>query len=177
MKTSSKNKINHKSIIGGLIKNLSSKNGVERKKSRHLLAKIGTPAIAYLEELISSEDLTTRWEAVKTVGQIKNKEGIPLLLKALNDEEFDIRWLAAEGLIALGIISLIPLLEELAIKYQSVYFRLGAHHVLSELKKKNIYDDPADLLFLLNDFIKEPIIPVEVEKELSRLTRQSKNRE
>jgi hypothetical protein len=169
MQTSLNKKINRKSILGGLIKNLSSKNGMERQRSRELLVNIGKPVINSLEELITSKDLTTRWEAVKTLGSIKEADGIPLLLTALDDEEFEIRWLAAEGLIALESVSLVPLLEQLMIKYQSVYFRLGTHHVLSEFKKMGIYDDPAKLLPLLNDYIKESMIPLEVKKELERL--------
>jgi len=37
----------------------------------------------------------------------------PALIKTFEDEEFDIRWLAAEGVIGLGVSGLKPLLQAL----------------------------------------------------------------
>jgi HEAT repeat protein len=164
--STSKSEINSKSIIGGLIKSLSSNVSVERQKAREILVNIGKPVLGYLEELSNSRHLIERWEAVKAVAQINDPGGIAILVRALNDTHFEIRWIAAEGLIDLGEISLIPLLEQLMDKYESVFFRQGAHHVLHGLKIKGFYTDSNKLLSLLQDMNAESYIPIAVEKEL-----------
>lgn len=169
MYNSSDEKINTKSMIGGLIKGLYSNNSIERQRTREVLVSIGQPVLAYLADLLTVSNLATRWEAVKAIGQIKDLQGIPLLLDALNDEEFEIRWLAAEGLIEMGKHSLVPLFEKLIDNYQSVFFRQGAHHVINELKTKGYYNDPNQLLSLLKDTKAESILPIEVKKELDRI--------
>jgi hypothetical protein len=44
-----------------------------------------------------------------------------------------VRWLAAEGLIAAGSTVLAPLLGALARHSNSIWLRLGSHHVLRDL--------------------------------------------
>ena len=169
------NKINEKSMIGGLVKSLFSNNGIERQRTREVLVSIGQPVLEYLDEIVSSNNLAARWEAVKAIGQIKETDGIPLLLRALNDEEFEIRWLAAEGLVEMGELVLVPLFEALIENYQSVFFRQGVHHILNEMKIQGRYGDPSDLLPLLKDPKAETFLPIEAKKELDRLRQQKRN--
>jgi HEAT repeat protein len=56
---------------------------------------------------------------------------------ALYDNDFEVRWLATEGLISIGTACLKPLLEALAEKPGSLDLRQGAHHVLHDLRDKN----------------------------------------
>ncbi len=77
----------------------------------------------------------TRWEATKALGEIGNPESAPGLVKALEDDEFDVRWLAAEGLIKMNIKGLKPLLEALEYRGDSALLREGAHHVFHDLAK------------------------------------------
>jgi HEAT repeat protein len=169
MEDTIENNTNSKSIVGGLIKSLSSNNSVERKRAREILVNIGKPAMGYLEKLSTSRIFLERREAVKTAAQINDPSGIHLLVKALDDPHFEIRWIAAEGLIDLGKVSLMPLLLMLMDKYESVFFRQGAHHVLSGLKIRGYYTDSNRLLSLLQDINGESYIPVAVKKELDRI--------
>jgi hypothetical protein len=47
-----------------------------------------------------------------------------------------VRWVAAEGLIALGPVAETHLLRFLMKNFQSLYIREGAHHILHEIRKK-----------------------------------------
>lgn len=76
-----------------------------------------------------------RWEAAKALGEIADPETGPVLVEALEDEEFDVRWLAAEGLVRMNIKGLKPLLEALELRGDSVLLREGAHHVFHDLAK------------------------------------------
>ena len=76
-------------------------------------------------ELLKHPDHEVRWEAARALGEIADPRAAPALVVTLEDEGFDIRWLAAEGLIALGPVGLAPLLEALAEKANSVYLTGG----------------------------------------------------
>ena len=116
---------------------LISKNGMERKKARAKLVKRGRPAINYLEKLIFNPQHIQRWEALKTMEEIGDPISIPFFIQSLEDDESDIRWIAAEGLIKLGTLSVKPLLEALLDKPNSIFILAGAHHVFYSLKKSN----------------------------------------
>jgi HEAT repeat protein len=135
-----------------LLKDLESKNGITRQRARHQLVKIGKPVLNYLSDLNSSPKEYIRWEALKILSQIPDPDSIPILVNALDDENFDVRWLAAEGLIHIGSESIIPLLEFLVINSDSVFVKEGVHHVLKEFEKNKIYEDKFNLLNLLEDF-------------------------
>ena len=121
--------------IPEITKDLLSRNFLLRKKAREELVDIGEPSLDFLIELATSKDEKVRWEAIITIVQIGSLETLDVLLNALRDEEFSIRWLAAEGLINLGKFVIIPLLQELQSNPDSGFIRHGAHHVLHELKK------------------------------------------
>lgn len=119
--------------IETLIKDLASKNGQTREAARNALVVIGRPAIPHLLSLLENHNHQIRWEAVKALGETKDPTAMDGLLQALVDVEFDVRWLAAEGLVALGTQAVIPLLQTLS-KIQendSGFLRDGAHHVLN----------------------------------------------
>ena len=55
------------------------------------------------------------------------------LVRALEDELPGVRWLAGEGLIAMGREGLIPLFQALIRRSDSVRLRQSAHHILRAL--------------------------------------------
>ena len=61
-------------------------------------------------------------------------EGIDIQIQALEDEESDIRWIAAEGLVKLGRKVIKPLLEKLIDDGgETIYMRKGAYHIFPKL--------------------------------------------
>ena len=59
------------------------------------------------------------------------------LVATLKDSNFGVRWLAAEGLIAIGRDVLPPLMETLTKHSDSAWLREGAHHVLHDLANRD----------------------------------------
>lgn len=106
-----------------------------RTNARKQLAELGEKSIDYLMELVDHPKHIYRWEALKTLNDINDPLAIPISLQALEDDESDIRWIAAEGLINLGQKSIEPLLKLLIEKSDSVFVLAGAHHVFYDLKK------------------------------------------
>jgi HEAT repeat protein len=84
--------------IRNLITSLSSDNDSTRKEARQSLVAIGSPAVPALIEALKQKDDHVRREAVRALCEIDDPELAPALIKTLEDEEFDIRWLALEGI-------------------------------------------------------------------------------
>jgi uncharacterized protein (DUF302 family) len=121
--------------IQGLITNLSSNDEILRIHSRESLVKIGKPAVPQLVEALMRGGHWLRWEAAKTLDEIGDPTAAPALVEALKDEEFDVQWLAAEGLIKMKAGGVEPLLHALMTELDLSRIRGGAHHVIRELIK------------------------------------------
>ena len=131
--------------IKALIPQLSDKNGDTREKARLALVGKGKEATVPLTEILTAQDQQTRWEAAKALGAIADPSSIPALIKTLEDNIFDIRWLAAQALIAIGTDSIEPLLEALSQSSDELFLREEAHHVIKYIfrdnpKAKELYD-------------------------------------
>lgn len=121
--------------VGALIASLRSENAEAREATRAELAGLGTAAVPALSAAAIAPDAAIRWEAVKTLGEIADPSGAPAMVRALEDADAGVRWLAAQGLLALGKRGLEPrrlepLLVALVGRADSAWLREGAHHVL-----------------------------------------------
>jgi len=128
--------------LESLINLLASKNAATRMKARKSLVAIGKPAVSSLTRILqNSKQDHVRWEAAKTLGAIGDSRAIPSLVKALEDSDQGVVWLAAE---ALGKFKKIawPLLLRALVKSEkdSVSLRQGAHHVLRNQKEEGFND-------------------------------------
>jgi HEAT repeat protein len=102
------------------------------------MEKIGKPAVPFLVELLFDPNRYVRWEVCKALGAIRDASAADALAKALDDESVEVRWLAAEALIALGSRAIVPLLHVLELRFNSIFVRQSANHVLNALKKENL---------------------------------------
>ena len=170
MRTSYENfgMINFQSIPE-LAKDLFSKNYLLRKKAREELVEIGKPSLDVLKELAHNEDETVRWEAMITIVQIGSEDTLNILLNALTDEEFSIRWLAAEGLVNLGKYAIVPVLQELQDKPDSAFLRRGVHHVLYELRKSGVFKDNYALVETLANEFDHTNIALKLQKTINSI--------
>jgi HEAT repeat protein len=144
--------------IGKLIAALADGDWVTRQRARESLVEIGKPAVAPLTEALAESNERVRWEAANALSEISDPTAAPALVKALEDNSFGVRWLAAEGLISLGREGLSPLLEALVEHPESAWLRQGAHHVLRILAEEGLYDHVTSVLQALEDI--EPAIEV-----------------
>jgi HEAT repeat protein len=126
--------------IDSLIADLGSRQGLVRQRARIALIRMGEPAVPSLTKALGNRKGPTYWEAAKALSLIGDPRSVQALVEALEDNEFGVRWLAAEGLIAVGYCSLGPLLQALIKRPESVRLRGGAHHVLHDLVSRNLVD-------------------------------------
>jgi hypothetical protein len=74
----------------------------------------------------------------RTLADIADARACLDLVAALEDPNFGVRWLAAEGLISIGRNALRPLMKALTKRSGSAWLREGAHHVLHDLAGKDL---------------------------------------
>jgi HEAT repeat protein len=137
--------------LESLILALSNHDDTARVKARHTLVAMGKASVRSLTEVLTSKNYLTRWEATKALGEIGDPQSAPDLVKALEDEEFDVRWLAAIGLISMNIKGLKPLLHALMEHGDSIWVREGAHHVIHDLAKGELRKYLAPVLVVLEN--------------------------
>lgn len=99
--------------IDTLIAELRSQDGVQRKRARNALVKIGKSAVPFLIGLMTNPEDHVRWEACKALVSIKDPAAAVPLVVALGDESSEVRWLAAEALIAIKREAVVPVLQTL----------------------------------------------------------------
>ena len=118
-----------------LINDLTCKDVYKCRRARRALVEMGESAVPYLVDVLNNRKGWARWEAAKALGLIPGAVATAALVAALGDKNFDVRWLAAEGLILRGRESLGPLMQALIEKSDLAWFREGAHHVLFDLSQ------------------------------------------
>jgi hypothetical protein len=128
--------------ITALVNDLGSKDGIVRQKARNALVQIGLPA---MESLIvafeTKKNAYAHWEAAKAISTIGGPEAVRPLLHALSDDDFSIRWIATEGLIAVGGIALESLAKVLVLEETPPFFYESSHHFIHDLVSKKIIDE------------------------------------
>jgi hypothetical protein len=88
--------------IERLIAAFSNKDGWKRRNARMALVAIGKPAVPCLTKALKHQDAKVRWQTIKALGAIGDPRSGPDMVSALTDENFEIRWLAAEALCSFG---------------------------------------------------------------------------
>ncbi|MCX5998938.1 MAG: HEAT repeat domain-containing protein [Chloroflexi bacterium] len=137
--------------IAQLIDDLTRKDVYKCRRARWALVEMGERAVPYLVDVLNKQKGWVRWEAAKALGQIRGTAATAALVSALGDKNFDVRWLAAEGLIIRRRAALVPLMQALIEKSDSAWFREGAHHVLFDLSQQNLGELVKPVLDALED--------------------------
>lgn len=156
--------------IEELIGELQSSDGLQRQKARVTLVEMGWQAVPQLVKAMADTNEHARWEAAKALGDIEDPSAALALVHALEDESQDVRGVAAESLICMERAAVLPLLQELTKKFESVWLRQGAHHVLHILKNNGLLTQPEIEVFeALEDVAPEVEVPWAAERALKTL--------
>ena len=155
--------------IDYLLANLASKESIIRINARASLVSIGHQSIEPLLTALSSKNQWVRWEAAKALSQIHDPSSVNGLVRALRDKMFDVRWLAAEGLIAIGRKSILPVLKALLDHSDSVWMREGAHHVIHDFCRGDMRHILQPVLEALEDLETSVKVPFIAQKTLDAI--------
>jgi HEAT repeat protein len=124
----------------------------KKQNARKSLVKMGKTIIPDIHKLLNSENVSIRKEAAKLVQLIADLRSIPALISLLDDNEFDIRWIASEGLIRIGRKSIVPLLKAICVGKSSLFLDRRAHQILSSLLYENEKEKLMPLLLSLDNY-------------------------
>lgn len=118
--------------IQKLVERLSSCDPRERMEARTELVAFGDAAVDEIVGAFASDRPQTRWEAAYCLRKIGNERAIPALITEIEEANTDVGWLAAEGLIAIGEKSLVPVLASLtSTDHPEIdHFYQHAHHII-----------------------------------------------
>jgi HEAT repeat protein len=162
--------------ISTLVAKLKGRNPVGRTQAREDLVRVGHHATPSLVTMLKSPVQHFRWEAAKTLVGIADPRAAQALLKAMDDRDQDVRWIAAEAMIALGREAVVPLLTALIEQAESVEFCRSAHHVLSGLPPQQAGPVLTPVLRALETQTPALTVPLAAEAALERLRRPSRER-
>ena len=163
--------------IDSLSVDLASPDAMVRIKARKALMAIGDRSAPSLIRLLSHAKPHVRWEAAKALGGIANPIAASALVNALEDRDIDVRWLAAEGLVALGREGLRPLLAALLETEESCWLCEGALHVCRALaREKGLRPILRPLLATLRQPWEKMAVPAAAYAALSRLQEEGSSR-
>jgi HEAT repeat protein len=157
--------------LESLMDMLASKDGMTRQKARKSLVALGKPAVSSLAQALrNSESDQLRWEAAKALGAIGDARAMPTLVKALEDDNTDVTWLAAVALKKFKKAAWAPLLRALAQSGpDSVLLRQGALHVLRNQKEIGFKDSLAALTKALESNTDQDSTPFAARDILKRM--------
>ena len=155
--------------IDALIEDLNCDDVITCQKARRALVAIGHEAVPYLVKALRSKKNWAHWEAAKALSQIGDPDAAVALIETLEDDEFGLRWLAAEGLIYVGKPAGVPLLKALVHNPNSILLRKGAHHILFDMNRGDLDEILQPVMNALDKFVQNIEVPVEAEKALQKL--------
>jgi len=130
-----------------LVNQLESEDEKVRTRARKSLVTIGKQAVPNLSLVLENSKIyKARWEAAKALSEIGDLKSIPTLVKALEDPESDVAWLAAKTLEKFRKAAW-PVLLKALVEHgsKSVSLQHGAHHVFRKQKVEG-YNDLLDIL-------------------------------
>jgi hypothetical protein len=143
--------------LSTLLTDLGNENGLIRQQARLGLMHFGKKSIPVLLEALKSQNVHTRWEAVKALGDFRDPENAVALTSMLTDDDPGVRWVAMESLLQLGRACLRPVLESFVKNFNSSLLLEGVHHVLRVLEHRRLLNQRERILFkLLNKSVVPP---------------------
>ncbi len=159
--------------IDSLVADLNCDDAMRCQHARRALVAMGERAVGPLTEALFSRKYWVRWEAAKALGQIGSPTAIQSLIKVLEDDAPAVRWLAAEGLIAIGQEALEPLLMALIEHADSLLLREGAHHVFYDTHRADLHEILRPVMRELEGSEPSVEVPLAAKKSLTELKRIS----
>lgn len=103
------------------------------------------------------------------LGQIRDATVAAALVRRLEDDYLDVRWLAGQGLVALGRDGLVALLRAMMEEPASVRRREGAHHVLRILAQRGQADVVGPVLAAIEGVQPGLTVPLAAHAALHKL--------
>jgi HEAT repeat protein len=158
-----------KDTVDSLVKDLRDENAINRDRVRKLLAAVDKKAVPALLRGLKSKDHIIKEESVKVLKLIKDPETVDALIAALEDDLFDVRWLAGEALISFGDRALEPMFYNLIKRPESRAIREGIHRVLHGIYRTRNRDLVKPVIMAMESTESHLGVPIAAQEALASL--------
>lgn len=154
-----------------LIAELTSADVQRRLHAQHNLISRGSAAVPALIESLADDDPHVRSAVAQVLAVIAEPSTAPALAARLGDEVAPVRWIAAEGLVALGKAGLAAALRTLAdVEAMSPQLKAAVRHILLKLRDDaRLGEVVKPVIAAMHNFEVDEMILVEAHKALSKL--------
>lgn len=98
------------------------------------LGDLGPAALPVLEPLLDEPEEALRWRACEVIRHIGGPATLLVLVRALEDDAFSVRWAASHGLIDAGEAAVPPLVRALVTRPAGLTFHRAARRVLRQAR-------------------------------------------
>ena len=169
MNPNGKEETSGKNPIRQLIQDLAAQDPKVNESARLCLLSLRERSSSHLTEAIAGPNRKIRWEAMKILAEMRDPDLAPVLVRELENQDEDIRWLAAEGLLALGEAGLPSLLKALIERPSSTWLQQGARHVIKDLYlgRRHQGEEKYFTLFFLDENLRQKLRPILEELDRS----------
>jgi len=120
---------------------LAHRDADVREAAYDALRDLGPRVLPALDAATGDRDRDVRWFAYEVAASLEDVAAIPVLLRGLRDEDFSIRWVASNGLIAIGPASVRPLLEALVTERPTLSFHSAARRIFTRIDASSGLDE------------------------------------
>jgi len=101
------------------------------------LVNLGYLAVPALLDASQSSSSWMRWQSVRALGEIHDSRALPILVRALNDSDHGVAWMAAKSVVPFGRDCLAPVLHLLTTTAITPWLRETSAYVLSKQCQNN----------------------------------------
>ena len=155
--------------IAALLVDLGSDSAATRNRAYQELVSLRKAAVKPLIGALCTSTEYGRGQAAKALGEIGDSAAAPALVKALEDDKFDVRWLVSRAVVALGRAGLAALLQALIECPGSTLLRQSAHHVLHDEAHEKWSKQLAPVMQALEGSDPETELPMAATKALQAI--------
>jgi hypothetical protein len=155
--------------IESLMADLTCDNVIRCQKARRTLVSMGPEAVPSLMQALRSDKTWVRWEALTALSQIDDPQATMAQLDLLDSPDFDLRWIAAKGLIKRGRNIVIPLLEMLQNRDYSTALFESAHHILHDMWRGKLDAILHPVMAALEDMDPRVHVPIAARRALEAI--------
>lgn len=135
-----------KGLIPRLIRALASEdNAGLRNASAEALTRIGSDSVSELIIASQAKDVDLQKFAIDVLGEIGDRGAVPALVRALDDEDENVRGAAAEALGKIGSLEAIDALWKKALTTYDLLSKLSALEALAKLEAPGPFEQLAEL--------------------------------
>ncbi len=113
---------------------LDALHGADEQLSTQIftaLVNLGHIAVPALLETSHSSSAWMRWHSIRALGEIHDDAAFPVLVRALNDVDHSVAWMAAKGLALFGKECVRPILHLLTCSEMTPWLRETSSYVLA----------------------------------------------